>query len=377
MASKALQDILGWVALTKAVNAVKDGVPNPFPPFLFTVKAEDRVIGNSVKFNRTYGTRKTARVTKYGAAPHHRGQQDEDLIESKLVHFFEEMPFNPLVLQVLRDYESYDNQMKGKRIIAHNVKTLGTLFGNSRIVMVATTLNKGAIYSDGDGNVLPTSSGAVETYSQQIDATNNIGAIVHADGTTGSIFGATGQGSWANASTDIPKQLRLLKESAGMAHGYEPTIALYGKNVPSYLIQNDHVLDFLARNPTMQTQWLKDNTIPDGLFGLTWVPAWMASYTKDDGTKVSLWDSNRVTLLPGESDAGAYWSMFEGSYLVPKTIDLMNNADAALENLEMVYGAFGYSQLTHKPVGLNVCMGDTVLPAVKLPDTIYLADVVS
>lgn len=374
MSSKALQDILGWVALTRAVNAVKDGVPNPLPPFLLKVNGDDQVIGNSVKFNRIYGTRKTARVTRYGAPPRHRELEQEELVEVKFLHLGEERMFEPNVLSMLRDYESYENAQKAKRLVANNVKTMGTLFGNARIVAAITTLARGSIYVDASGNLLPTSSGASETYSQQISA-NNIGTIV--DSASANIFGASGGGSWANPSTDIPLQLRRLAEHAALQHGYEPKIAMYGKNVPSYLTQNDYVLDYLARNPSMQNTWLKDNTIPDGLFGLTWVPAWKASYTKDDGTKTSLWPSDGVTFIPGEEDTAAWWSMFEGSYEVPTTLNIVADAMAAMNSTKTVFGAFGYAQVMARPVTICTVMGDTFFPAVKLPDVIYIADVVS
>lgn len=371
--SRALQDILGWVALTRAVNKVKDGVPNPFPSWLFNVNASDRVIGNSVKFNRTYGTKKTARVVGYGAPPRHRELQDEELSEAKFIHLGEERQFAPNILSMLRDYESYDNAGKAKRLVANNVQTMGTMFGNSRIVAVATTLAKGDIYVDADGNLLPTSSGAAQTYSQQISA-NNIGTILHADGTT-SIFGATGQGSWANTNTNIPYQLRLLQQTASMNHGYVPRVALYGSKVVEYLSQNNYVLDFLARTPGMQSVGLKDNTIPDGLFGFQWVPVWESSYTKDDGTKVTLWPENGVTFLPAQSDAPAFWSMFEGSYEVPTNLNITGDAMSALNSLKTVYGAFGFGKVNLSPVCVSTIMGDTFMPVVRLPDTIYIADV--
>ncbi len=50
---------------------------------------------------------------------------------------------------------------------------------------------------------------------------------------------------------------------------------------------------------------------------------------------------------------------------------------AALGALETVYGAFGYAQLTNKPVSMSMIMGDTFFPAIKLPEAIYIADVVA
>lgn len=376
MASQSLQDILGWVALTKAVTAIKDGVPNPFPKFLFNVRPEDKVIGNSVKYNRTYGQRKAARVIKYGSAPRHRELQQEELKEAKFVSFGEERQYDPYVLQVLRNYENFNNSRMAKQLVANNIKTQGTLFGNARIVAVATSLCQQKIYADSEGNLLPTSSGAHAdfTFDQGIPAAN-VGTVLDENGS--GIFGASGQGSWAVNTTNIPKQLRALQKAAALAHGYKPTIALYGMSIVEYLAQNDHVLDFLARTPGMQSVTITDNTIPDGLFGFRWIPVWEAGFTKDDGTKVPLWPDNAVTFLPAESDAPSFWSMFEGSQLVPSTIDIVTDAMAALAACETVYGPYGYSHLSHKPVALSNVMGDNFFPAIKLPEAVYEADVVS
>lgn len=376
-ASLTIQDILGWVALTRAVNAVKDGIPNPFPDWLFDVNGSDKVMGNSVKFNRIYGARKLGRVIKYGAPPRHRELQQEELVEARFIHLGEERIFDPLVLQVLREYERYDNADKAKRLVANNVKTLGTMLGNTRIIAAATSLCLGNIYIDGNGNVLPSSSGAVETYSQQIPA-GNIGTITDENGNN--IFGATGKGSWANPSTDIPLQLRILQETASIVHGYEPKIALYGRNIPSYLTQNDYVLDYLARTPGMQSVNLKDNTLPD-LFGFEWVPVWKTGFQLDTGTGftglASVWPANTVTFLPGREDRDAWWSMFEGSYQVPTTLNIQSDAQAAMNSLKTVFGAFGYAQVTIKPVSLSMVLGDTFFPAIKNGNVIYIADTVS
>jgi hypothetical protein len=369
-----LQDILGWVALTKAVNAVKDGVPNPFPPWLFEVAENDRVIGNSTKFNRLYGARKSARLIRYGAVPRHRELQQEELADVKFLHAGEERILDPLVLAMLRDYNSYDNADKAKRLVANNVKTMGTLFGNARIVSVATALGLGSIYADANGNILPTSSGATDTYSLQIPS-GNIGTVL--DSSSVGIFGATGGGSWAVNSTDIPLQLRRLHEYAAQVHGYIPRVALYGKNVPSYMTQNDYVLDYLARYEPGRKEWLKDNTIPDGLFGITWVPVWTASYQNDTGTNKSLWGANTVTFIPGEEDRAAFWSMFEGSYEVPTTLNIQTDLMGAMNSVKTVFGGFGYAITNPKPPSISLVMGDTWFPAIKVPEACYVADTVS
>ncbi len=376
MSSKALQDILGWVAITKAINAVKDGVPNPFPSFLFNVSNENKIIGNSVKFNRTYGMRKTARLTHYGASPRHRELQQEELVEAKFANLTESRTFSPYELQVLRNYDDLQNGQMAKQLVANNIKTMGTLFGNARIVAVATSLLKGYVYADSQGNLLPTSSGASAdfTFSQNIPSAN-IGTVLDESGS--GIFGASGGGSWAVNTTDIPKQLRRLVKAASLTHGYKPMIALYGTNVPSYMQQNDYVLDYLARTPGLQSVGLTDNSIPDGLFGFKWVPAWESGYTKDDGTKVSLWGDDAVTFIPAEFDAPAYWSMFEGSNFVPTSLDAMGDAVSALNSLQQVFGPYGYGRVNPMPISVMMIMGDNFFPAIKIPEAVYPADVVA
>ena len=369
-----LQSILGWVAITKAVNAVKDGVPNPFPPYLFKVEPENQVIGDSVKYNAIYGQRKTARTIRYGSGPRDREMQQEELRQFKFLSFGEKRTFEPYVLQVLRDYDSLDNRQKGKQVIANNIKTFGTLFGNARIVAVATTFAYGFVYDDGNGNLLPSSSGAVNSYDHKVPSAN-IGTIT--DDASAGIFGATGLGSWALNSTNIPLQLTHLEETAAADHGYEPEVALYGKAVKTNMIQNDFVLDFLARNPTMQVEWLKDNTIPAGLFDYIWCPVWKASYTKDDGTKVLIWPQNGVTFLPAEADLNAWYAMSEGSNLIPSTIDIIPDAMSAMESLEVAHGAAGYARVSTEPVALYMVMVDTFWPGLKLAETVYIADTVS
>jgi hypothetical protein len=379
MSSQGLQDILGWVALTKAVNAVKDGVPNPFPPYYFKVRPEDKIVGDSVKFNRTYGTRETARTVRYGAGAREKPMQQEELAATKFLSFSEKRTFDPYQLQVLRDYETYDNSDKAKRIVANNIKTLGTLFGNARVVALATSLAYGKIWDDANGNLLPTSSGAANTYDHLITA-GNIGTVL--DAASAGIFGATGGGSWASNSVDIPLQLRRLTEWAALDHGYEPEEAMYGKNIPSYFVQNDFVLDYMARNNAMQTEWLKGRggSIPEGLFDFRWIPVWKASYTKNiEGTqtKTSLWPANGVTFVPGESDLEAYYSLFEGSNLIPTTIDIIPDGMAALNSLETVHGCSGYAKINHDPIAMFMVLLDCFWPGFKLLNVTYIADTVS
>lgn len=356
-----LQQLLGQVTLTGLVNATTDGIPDPLSMF---DGAKRNVTGDAGRYTRVTGQRKTARTVKYGAAAVERELKDIATVDVKLMHSFEMQPIQPLVLQALRNYTSYEMQNRGSQEVARQVKHFGTLFKNLRIACKHQVLANGVIYFDGSGNLLPTSSGAVETHSFQMSANNQ--AQLNGILTT----------SWDNTSANIPAQLRALKARAAQTTGYPLKIAIYGRNVPTYLTQNDYVLDFLSRNPAWSGKYLDSNAgeIPDGLFGFKWVPAYEAFFEDQDGTNQTTWPADQVTFTPEVS--GEWWEVLEGSYLVPTSIDMKADAAAAIGSMKQVHGMFSYGLCTHNPPGVATYTGDTFIYVLRNPDVIFQADTV-
>ena len=73
----------------------------------------------------------------------------------------------------------------------------------------------------------------------------------------------------------------------------------------------------------------------------------------------------------------SWFEMFEGSFLVPNSVMpvMGGDADAAVRNVTEMFGMFGYGQMTLNPVTVEQFFGDTFFPALKLPATVYQADV--
>lgn len=356
--AKTLEQILGYVALTGTIKATKTGVPNPFPAaFMSTTK---KTIGDSGRYTQVTGTRRTARQVMYGSPALKRELKDIASKDVKLIHTFEEQSIPPLVLQNLRNYDNYEIQRMGMEEVARQVAEFKQLFENLRISALSQALSKGAVYFDGSGNFLPTSSGAVVTVDFGVPANNlnQLNGIIAA--------------SWALTTTDIPLQLRTLKKTAAQLTGYPLKYAFYGENVPSYLTQNDYVLDYLARNPTANAEFINAGEVGQ-LFDLTWVPVYTSFFEDHNGSNQALFGADQVSFTPEVSPD--WYEMMEGTYMVPSTLDIQTDAAASVASMKQVTGMFGYSAVTHNPPSICGYYGDTFLPIIKVPAAVFLADV--
>lgn len=366
--AKSIYDILGYMPLTEALRTTSMGVPNPFKfggMDLFSVSEGDRVIGDKFRFVTLKGERRTVKRAEYGAPSRGRALKDPGYVDGRLVHFFEHIDLDPLVYQQLHSPEAYV-QDQGIEILSDEIESAGIRLANDRIVMVASTLRHAALYFDADGDILPSSSGAEYTFSfnRSANNANQLNGIISA--------------SWALTNTDIPTQLINLKSTAAETHGYEPEVCFYGKNVPKYLMQNDHIGAFLQRNPGYNDEYLRTNKIPDGLFGFKWVPVYTAFYEDSAGTNQQLWDDDLCVFTPGVADLGErmrWWAFKEGSFMVPTSMDVRANINNPFANFKTEYGQFAYCVPKVNPVAATVHYGDTCSPVLRKADATYAATV--
>lgn len=351
--------MLGYVYLTGVIQRIKTGIPDMLPAPFTSIKKQ--VLGNSGRYTRTFGVRTLAPRSEYGAAARKRALLGVEVQDVKLVHMFEQIEMDPLMLQTLRAYDSYDVQKMGIDEVNRQQAEFRQRFDNARLSMIYSMLANGAIYYDANGDMLPSSSGAQVTVDYGVSANNQnqLNGIITA--------------SWANANTDIPGQLRALKNRALQLTGYPLKYAFYGKNVPSYLTQNNYVLDYLSRNVSHAQKFLDQAELPDGLFGYTWVPVYTAFYEDATGTKNSFFGDDKVVFTP-EINADVY-ELLEGSYQVPSSFNAVSNMSSALGSLRTVHGQFSYAVPIHNPPTAQMFFGDTVIPVWKIPDAIFIADV--
>lgn len=353
----SLQELIGYVSLTGTIMQVKEGIPNPLPPAM--LQGTGKTIGDQGRYTVMYGQRQTSRLAQYGSPAVRRPFKNMAIRDVKLIHTFEEQAVDPIAVQNLRQFDNYEVQKMGLETVKWQLQQFVRLFQNLRIAATGMVLANGTLWFDGSGNLLPSSSGAVETISFGISSNNQ-----------NQLNGIISQG-WDNPSTDIPGQLRALKKQALELTGYELTTMFYGKNIPSYLAVNDYVHDFLAREGKMDEEYLKDGEIPQGLFGFKWIPSYKMFWEDNSNTNQSIFGDDSFTATPDVS--AEWWQFLEGSYPVPTTVNIVADAVAAVQSLKQVWGMFGYGMVSTNPVGLSTFYGDTFLPVLANPDAIYQA----
>lgn len=362
----ALEQILGYVPLTGTIQTVKTGIPQPLPEEFFNVTKT--TIGNVGRYTQLAGVRNTARRVEYGAPAYAREQKDVGQKTVNLIHTFEELTINPLVFQLLRNYDSYDLQQQGVDEVDRQGKEFRQRFINLRTASVLMSLAAGKIYFDTDGNLLPSSSGAVNTIDFGMNATTNQGQGQDTDGN------ALITASWATASTNIAGNIRNIIDTSVQRTGYEVGMCLYGRNIPDYITNNTNAQAYLARHPGKREEWLDTGELPRGLFGIDrWIPAHKAFWVDSGATLRRIWDADLCVFCPMPSTD--WWDFMEGTYQVPTTLSVVNDTMAARGSMANVQGMFRYAVPTHNPPTYVTYQGDTFLGVLKNPDAVFQLDV--
>ncbi len=361
--SKAIQDVLGAPNLIGVIQSTKTGLLDVLPAGF--VAPGKTVEGDHGTYTRVTGTRKTARLAQYGAPSVRRQLKGVEEIGVKLLHTIEHIVHNPIVLQNLLSVEGA-KQVMGRAEIARQTRDFRILFDNLRLATIYEALALGAIYFDGDGNLLPSSTGAVITVDFSIPSSNQDQLDI--DG-TGAVIGA----SWAVDGTDIVGQLMLLKKRAAHLNGYVPELALYGANILEYLLTNTAIKNLISGSAGMSEQ-AAAGAVPRGLLGFDWHPVSAAFFVDDDGDAQSMFGDDTVVFCPRPTPD--WWEVLQGSYITPTAVGGVSaDGTAAVGDFTQTQGMFSYAVVQADPPSIKHVAGDTFLPVIKVPGAVYIADV--
>lgn len=359
-----IREILSGANLIGVIQKTKSGIPEGLlpPAFLATRKT---TLGNAGHYIRVDGNRQTARLVTYGSPSVRREQKGVSRIPVNLLHTFEHQMHEPIVLQHLLSVNGGEQQL-GRDEIARQVGAFRKLFDNLRLAAIYSLLFQGAIHFDGDGNLLPNSTGAFITVDFGIPAGNknqlNVGA-----------WGAIISASWATAATDIIAQLVALKQAAIKLTGYPVVNAFYGANVMGYLTANDTIKALISGSAGMSEQAAAGN-VPRGLCGFNWYPCFEAIYLDQDGAAQVMCGADTVVFTPAVD--ASWYEMLEGTFAVPTNLGNVGaDAVASLGNLRVVQGMFSYAKITDDPANIKHMAGDTFLPVMKVPKAVFIGDV--
>jgi hypothetical protein len=363
--ARSIQEILNYTSLTKSVLRTAE-LPNPFPAE-FMSNTED-VIGNTARYRLQFSQRKAAPINTYGAPAKEFQLIDVGDATAKLVHNFESMTLGglqgPILWNQLQSLDAYvrDGALQTLR---HQLEQFGRTFGNHRIFMLARMLRNGVCHYDINGNPLPSSTGAVYTVTNNVNANNqtSLNGIVTA--------------GWNLANTNIPLQVLNLRRRTKRLSGLPLEMALFGENLMGYLSVNSFVQEYLAREDKFRSTYIDfaGSELPANFLG---IPEWRfvgdAFYTDIDDTNQDLWGGDDITFCP-KPTTGGWHSFLLGTYWCPTSLQVFADGVAAMESLKPVQGLFSYAKVEMNPPGVMHLAGDTALHCFKTPDAIFQADV--
>lgn len=360
-----LNTLLKSTYLTDYVQSVKGGVEDSrLNPGYMTV-TEDST-SDTVEWFERKTNRQTATVINKGSPSRKVTKKDEIQRTAKALHSFEHIPHKAAVLEQLKSPVASE-VAKGVGHFRYQAEEFARRFMNARKAAVFSALALGAIYYDGDGNLLPSSSGAVTTVDLRVPSGNK--NQLNWDG-NGAIIGA----SWGTAGTDIPLHIKKIKRAARKLSGCPINEAYYGENILTYLSANTTVKEWMKSHGVL-TSALSANSIPDGFLGIEkWYPADEWFFEDQDGTNRDFVGGDAVIFAPTPDKS--WYTMFNAPNLINTGgTQVFEDALAALNAMKTVTGIASFSALTIDPPGINQYGMDSFLPTFLVPSAVFIADV--
>jgi hypothetical protein len=375
MATESLFDVLGAPQLCGMIQGTVTGVPNVFPGdpiaktgFYCLDKSVERDSGT---YTRVTGTRTTAKLAAYGAPSSTRNLRNVESVPVVLMHTVESvsLPMFNFRGLIKKDADASNLQIddQGIQEITRQVKEFRKNFDNLRVASLTQLFAAGQIFFDGQGNLLPNSTGAVTIASAQVPAGNQ-GQL--------NVLGAGNviDTPWSNPAADIDRQMQSLRQAAVRLTGYPLKYAFYGKNVPKYMTDNSKIASYFIRNPAADATFIGTADIPNPLFGLTWLPAYESFFEDQNGELQGLFGDDQVVFTPEPDRDWMGW--LEGKYDIPASIGMVeSDAVGQLANTQVVSGMFAYAVVTADPLTIKMVAGDTFLPVIKVPTAVFQATV--
>ena len=366
--AQAIWDILAARNLIGRIVDVVNGVPEDIlPPGFLT--ANRTTEGDRGEYLRVKGTRKVARVQRYGGPAREIAAAGIGSTPVKLLHTLEKLSHNPTVLNLLISEGGNDSMMRqqmGRETIERQLEIFGQRFRNLRVSSIYSALATGGIAFDADGNLLPPAEAGSADFAVNYGVpTGHTGAL--------DVFG-TGAilTNWATADADILGMIKKVKKAARKVTGMPIKYAFYGEDIPGMLLGTTQ-FKTMVRGSAKFAEEFGDCEIPSSFGKLVWLPVEQAFFENAAGEAKDWFGPKDIVFTPELSTD--WWEVIEGTYPVPRSIQLAGDMKGILGNIQQVAGPFSYCQITTDPVGINQVSGDTFLPVLKNPSAIFIATV--
>jgi len=363
-----IQEILSAQALLGVTDKVLGGLPTMhLPSGLLGGSTTQPVMGNSGYIVRGEGTQRVAKQAMQGSTSRPRTISGLTAKPEVLIHSAENFEMKFETLQGLLDTGTGVAAQIARSEVARMQREAATLSANLRTAAVTSAFALGKIYFDGNGDLLPSSSGAAITVDYGVPAANQ--NQINFDG-LGAIIDVT----WATATTKILKHIEQIKAAAVKSTGRPLAHAIYGANIMSYLLDNNYTKDLIFRNTRANDAALMTGQVNFPLGGLTWWPGYHGFFADSAGTRQTLIGADTIVFLP-EPDP-SWYQMQEGFEPVPsENFGVQTDLLSMVANAQMRQGIFQYSQGKTDPLSAKLVYGDNFLPAIHVPEAVFIADV--
>lgn len=347
-------------------EAIKRGVPRVVPDEFFR-PGPTRPFNDKVQWQNLTRNRGGAKIVQRASVPQGINLGNQAWAFATLLNSAEQFQIDQQVLSALfSDYAPI--KANAEMWLANQMQDFDERFETTRTHMVCSTIRQGAIYVASDGQIQVASSSPVATLGSGFNTSNKITK----DG-TGSTYSI---GDWSDPATDISKAIRDLQNVGIQRTRYPLTTILYGSDVPSYLIKNETVAPYFARNQQFNPQFTQNGEIPDGTLGMKWRPVRLsyhvAQAVQPDGSSsetVTAWFPNDFLFICPDMSP-AWYEMIEGGTTVPRGIwgasqNVPTSDLNALVNgyYQIAYGKAAYGKL--EETGPSLVQRDCCGPVIK------------
>lgn len=359
-----IQSVLGTDALLGATGVAASAVPqNHLPPGLFK--------GTPVGSNTGYvlvgqGTNQTAKTAARGSVARPVTLSGMSRRPEVLLHSSNSIEVKADTLMNLVNPRNGADEVFAKSEIARQVNECTVRSVNLRTQCISSLFGLGKAWYDADGNPLASSSGAVTTIDPGIPANNlnQLNGLISA--------------SWATASTPIVKNLMNIQKQAlinGKGRVGPIEHAIYGADIFDYIYSNTQGQAMIRNNPVYMSAFAQ-GVIPNGFAGIkNWWPGYLGFYDNASGTTVTPIAGDCLILMPDPNPS--WYELQEGVQPLPSEFGVSTDLNDIAAKTTIANGYFTYAYQTMNPYGATMIFGDNFLPAIHIPEVVFIADVVS
>ena len=359
-----IQTVLGTDVLLGATGLAAANVPqNHLPAGLFR--------GTPIGANTGHvlvgaGTNQTAKAAARGSAARPITVSGVSRRPEVLLHSSNSVEVKADNLMNLTNPRTGQDEVFAKAEIARQVNECTTRSVNLRTQCITSLFGLGKAWYDSNGDPLASSSNAVTTIDPGIPANNlnQLNTLISA--------------SWATATTPIVKNLmniqkQCLVNSKGRTGPIEH--AVYGADIFDYIYNNTQAQAMIRNNPVYMTAFAQ-GVIPNGFAGIkNWWPGYFGFYDNASGTTVTPFAGDTLALFPDPNPS--WYELQEGVQLLPKEFGAATDLDDIANMSTVANGMFTYAYQTMNPYGATMIFGDNFLPAIHIPEVVFIADVVA